>query len=863
MVARDKWFPNILAQDGELDAQEVFQSTRLAWESIYTLQKDIEGTMEVVGDMVDSERLARARSPFGPDEFIGDTRFVGGGGGGGEFSVLNAERNRLPYLNDALNLDARDAPQFDPGTQKLTISGNLSLKSDTATIFFGIAEDTQLRRVGANILAMDNDATDPEFQLVTADEETGVLRWVGARFEIGTITGSPRDLEFIRGGTRIFNVNLNGINPAPGKNINWLSDTVPIDAIILDGADRTTPGQTDSHSLLWTGRSFDASAHDADWKQFVDVTSDAGASTFRLQTRIDAAAFDNKLTISDLGEFRIKGVTSVDDFFFDSGTVIGTTGAGIWLGANAVTPSSTNYQIRTVGSNQLRINAGGTPPSQSIRFSISDVEWGRATNIGQNFWLFEKKLEIRLGEDQIGFLVTGHSTQTSDLVEWQQDDGTNLLNFSNAGEMLLGNELTSPIDAITFDSEDLVGDGQRDSHALVLTAKGFESATPHDTDWKTFIDAQNDDGTGSILTIQTRVDAASYVSQLLLNSVGDLTLPAEDKGNDVPGKLTSVQNNTSAGAEGGAPGVIELFSADGTPCYIWCKNDGGLAIGTARPTGSTGSPTVPSEIGGVVVSTPSLKSYSFESPPGGPGTFFVSGFYDFDTDDANLDQGPPPGNTSVTHGNTDVPYGAHAAIVAGGAGTASGGAGTVEIEVSGTSITDAGVRTASDTEILVADVTTLVLNQYIETAKKWIGPVTFTLQNSSGSTHTAFTADFNFGFSRYEDFGANNFFIESWDFVGLAGANDGVFNIELLHHDDQNWTYAATGFVPGGTVLVDYRSDYTPEADLDNTLPFSFQRTGIDTLILAESGEGLLMRITTGANNSVVFLDLHVAGLFT
>lgn len=383
-----------------------------------------------------------------------------------------------------------------------------------------------------------------------------------------------------------------------------------------------------------------------------------------------------------------------------------------------------------------------------------------------------------------------------------------------------------------------------------------------------------DGDSGDVFAVNTLTGVVTVTGDQTISGtllvVGDVTIDdgnaellSDNLGNDISGKLVTVGRNENVGPEGGAPGVIELVSADGTSCFIWCKNDGGLTIGTAQPTGSTGSPTVPSEIGGVVVTTPSIKSYSFISPPGAPGVFFVSGFYDFDTSEAALDQGPPPGNLSVTHGNSNAPYGAHASLVAGGAGTASGGAGTVEIEVSGTSVTDAGVRTVSDTEVIVADVTAMVLDQYFETVKKWIGQITFTIQNSGGSTHTTFSANFNFGFARYEDFGGNNFNVDIFDFVGLPGANDSVFNIELLHHNDQGWTFAAAGFVPGGTVLVDFAATYSTESDLDNTVPFSFQRVDIDTLIEVVNKEGLIIRITTGSTNSIKDLNLHVSGLFT
>lgn len=392
-------------------------------------------------------------------------------------------------------------------------------------------------------------------------------------------------------------------------------------------------------------------------------------------------------------------------------------------------------------------------------------------------------------------------------------------------------------------------------------------------DAEAFLVRQDGDG-GDVFAINTLTSLITVTGDQTVSGfmtvVGDVTIDdgnaellSDDLGNDVIAKSLTIGRNSNVGPEGGSPGVLELISADGTSCFLWCKNDGQLSIGPAQPTGSTGTPTVPSEIGGFVLAAPNIKSFTFRSPAGGAGTFFVGGDYDWSGTDANLNQGPPASSLFVVHGTALHPYGAHAAIVAGGPGTASGGAGTVEIEVSGTSIALDGTRTASDTEILVADVTALALDQYIETIKFWIGQVTFTIQNSGGSTHTTFSADFNYGFVKYQDFDDNNAFLESFEFTGIAGANDTIFNVELLHHTDQGWTYAATGFVPGNPAFLDYAADYGAESDTANTVAFAYLRTEIDTLINVAAGEGLLVRVTTGSNNTVSGMDIHISGLFT
>ncbi len=114
-MALDKWFPNVLDIEGKLDPNEVFQSDRLQWESIYALKSTQDGMLEAVGDLV----LANEASRGGSDNEDGF----------GPFQVLNPQRNRLPYLNASLLLDALNAPEYDPATQALTIVGAITGRS--------------------------------------------------------------------------------------------------------------------------------------------------------------------------------------------------------------------------------------------------------------------------------------------------------------------------------------------------------------------------------------------------------------------------------------------------------------------------------------------------------------------------------------------------------------------------------------------------------------------------------------------------------------------------------------------------------------------------------------------------------------
>ena len=245
------------------------------------------------------------------------------------------------------------------------------------------------------------------------------------------------------------------------------------------------------------------------------------------------------------------------------------------------------------------------------------------------------------------------------------------------------------------------------------------------------------------------------------------------------------------------------------------------------------------------------KGYSFSSPAGSSGTFYSGGYYNWTSTNANLDQG----SLSVTHSAANSPSACHIGIVAGGEGAVD--TGVVKITVAGTTIDDEGNRLASQTVDLVADINSLSLDQYVETTEKWIGQVTIALVIASGSP-VNFNLDINYGCSKYEDFGNQAFTVTVVEVVGLAGANDTGFNLRLFHHSTAGWTYAASGFVPGGTVLANMNTDYSTEQDLVNGESFAYKRVNLNTDIAGDESEGLVLEITTSANKAVEIMDLHL-----
>lgn len=254
----------------------------------------------------------------------------------------------------------------------------------------------------------------------------------------------------------------------------------------------------------------------------------------------------------------------------------------------------------------------------------------------------------------------------------------------------------------------------------------------------------------------------------------------------------------------------------------------------------------------VTAGNPIAKSYSITTQGGfGSGDFWLAGFYDFPVADANLTQA----STNIAYGTAANPYGAHASMITAAAGSVD--TGTVSMVVSGTSIDSSGTRITSDSETILADITAATVDGYYETSKKWLGTVTYTLTITGGAP-TTYSLDFNYGYSKYDDFGNSNFELSSFEMVGEAGGADASFEIVLYHHSATGWTYHATAFEPGNSQIASTATDLGGDDNLANGIPFAYKRTNLAHQIIGSDSEGFIIRISTTSNNAISFANAHV-----
>lgn len=229
----------------------------------------------------------------------------------------------------------------------------------------------------------------------------------------------------------------------------------------------------------------------------------------------------------------------------------------------------------------------------------------------------------------------------------------------------------------------------------------------------------------------------------------------------------------------------------------------------------------------------SEKTWAWKSPAGSSGVDYVGGFYDFHSGNSDF-------TAQQSHGSANLASGAHLFVVL---GAATGD--ELTIQVRGTSVTDAGVRTGSDTEDIVIP-NGASLNDYFETSKKWIGAVT--IDHVSGTAEEC-----NWGFAKYWDNNNNDFMVTGFEATFLGGGNDSAPDILIRHHKVTGWTYAVGSVPVPPAAIADLQSDYGPEYEIADGEQGAWKRDNLFTEVLGEGSEGTMIEIVTTANRTFEF----------
>jgi hypothetical protein len=233
----------------------------------------------------------------------------------------------------------------------------------------------------------------------------------------------------------------------------------------------------------------------------------------------------------------------------------------------------------------------------------------------------------------------------------------------------------------------------------------------------------------------------------------------------------------------------------------------------------------------------SIVPWSGEDSAGSNGFTYLGGFYKPHTTSFT-----PAGGTVVGASNNSEA--AHVSFVLGAPSV------NMVVSVTGTTITDAGVRLAAQT--VLVDTTGGAANAYFETPEKFLGQVTVALSAGAGVTVDCL-------FTKYWDKGNTDFTVDWFEVLWLANKTHGTFNVSLLMHQTTGWTYSGGGGEPiAPTPIADMNTVHVVETGTTSDRYGAFKLTGIAQAILGSGSEGMLVRMETGTANQLDFLNAQV-----
>ncbi len=332
---------------------------------------------------------------------------------------------------------------------------------------------------------------------------------------------------------------------------------------------------------------------------------------------------------------------------------------------------------------------------------------------------------------------------------------------------------------------------------------------------------------GSLVLDDTLLVAGTVDADGDLNVALDLTVSGDA---DVLGKIDVGDNiiiDGAASIEHGVgspesavtanPGSIYLNESGGTGTTVYLKESG---VGNTGWEPATSATLIRKQSWGMPTAVGTLS----------PDTYYVGGSYMFASTDNDF-------NPAATYGTALGSYAAHIFFVA------AAGATDTEITVTGTTITDAGVRTASDTEVV--QINNASADTYYETNKKFLGQVS--IEKTAGTDRLL-----NYGWCKYWDNQNQDFTIKGGEATWYAN-NAGAFDVQLIHHKATGWTYNAGAAATPPDPLFNMATLHGPEL---NTVANEYGAVKIidpGTFVEGSANEGILGAIVTSVNNQIHF----------
>jgi hypothetical protein len=226
-----------------------------------------------------------------------------------------------------------------------------------------------------------------------------------------------------------------------------------------------------------------------------------------------------------------------------------------------------------------------------------------------------------------------------------------------------------------------------------------------------------------------------------------------------------------------------------------------------------------------------IVGWGFRSSATASGTYYCAGHYLFGATDNDFSP------ALLNFGTANSSHASHVFVVLGAVAVDE-----ITITVTGTSITDEGVRTTTDTDTIVIPDTTGV-DTYFETSKKFIGDVD--IATTAGTPKTC-----NYGFCKYWDNFNRDFLVIAREATWLSGANDSTADLKLLHHKATGWTFNSGAEPTPPTPVASLQGSHVTEHELSAGECGAWKVTGLSETVVGSGSEGIIIEIIAGANRS-------------
>ncbi len=343
--------------------------------------------------------------------------------------------------------------------------------------------------------------------------------------------------------------------------------TTPADGLLFEIGALGGAGTRDSHNLVFRGRSNNGSAHLAEWKQFVDVTANAGTSQFIIGSSLDGGSFTNWLTIADSGDVSLGNIIGSSATFggaVAADTLSATTSLAV-TGTSTmreIDPQTDNtYDLGTTSLRWKTLHVGpGSVVVHNDATNTLKATLGFSGSTAQLITDAATPLKIAVGAGNgiqfatgggvsvNGVTVSGSSSvftmaasktfTVNSTMTLNGTDGTTLT-LPGSTTTLAGvsttqtwtaiqtyNPGTTPQNTILLDIAALSGaDATRDSHDITLTGRSRISSVNHTPQWKFFNDVTTSAGI-SQLTFSHQIDGGGYTPMVIFKDDGTVSATA-------------------------------------------------------------------------------------------------------------------------------------------------------------------------------------------------------------------------------------------------------------------------------------------------------------------------------------------------